>query len=89
MLSNKVGGKGGSSQGSSWSGTDWALVCLWEVGSDCLCITCLEIFPLSSHIQLSQSQPTSFFRFCYSDSLPHTAGYVGESELVTGWVFSC
>lgn len=67
--------------------TGWAPICLWEVVSDCLCITCrgrglvlfcvytvlLLFFSLSpSLIKLFLSQPKSFTHFLPFDCLPQS-----------------
>jgi len=70
--------------------TGWASVCLWEVVSNCPCITCsgkglvlcwFFFFLFAPSIKLSLSRPKRFSRFCPSSSLPYPAVGAASEQL--------
>lgn len=61
--------------------TGWVSICLWEVVSDCLCITLLLLFFFPSFLHLLNlclSWPMSFFTFALPTLSPSFWGWVSE-----------
>lgn len=75
-------------QGGLFSETRWVWICLWEVVSDCFCITFFFFFPLSpTFFSLFLSLPTSLIAV----GLPGLSGVLmGVSNLLCGCTpYSC
>lgn len=82
-MSRSVRKTEGKGFGMRHSETGWASDYLWEVKSDCFCITSVFFLPPSfTSLSVTSISTRKFFCFCSSYSLPHPTGWGNEQAAV-------